>query len=415
MQSSAKPVCLALLLATSLVQVALLSCSTLLLLDWLRRRAWSKFTLADKCTQVSVWRGAGDTDSADLPSDCTSGNRSVHAGPSAKVAIVTAAFGTKPRYLDVVFENQQMYAELHGYRSITVVNENVTAKNRGRYKAKLQLVRQLLLESQHEYVMWKDSDTLFIDCSRTLEAVLHEHYSKDVIFTKDVTEWLVNTGVMIFKNTLFSRTFLETVLKTMERMPAPKGPGMLPGEQVYVNFALLDRYSREACRGDMTPCLGECHGDDCLSLVDPHVARHISILPNHALQTQRPYRAIPPPQAIPFQCPCLASDHTGETATVTRNATEIADLGKGRLVARIAAPLSTTVTRPMGINATKWTPQPEEAYIEETPAFIMHVAGAASNASRRRVQLRGQIIFSHATFSSCFAMKRCNQICIAAS
>ncbi|CEM02020.1 unnamed protein product [Vitrella brassicaformis CCMP3155] len=343
----------------------------------------------------------------------------------ARIVVVTAAYSeNRPDFLDTVFENQDMYCALHGYRSVTIYGKDVQTADRGAYRAKLETILSLMVETKHKYVVWKDSDTLFMDCSKRLDLLVREYPTKDIIFTSDVSPWFVNTGVMIFKRTAFAKRFLKTVLKLMSDMPAPAGS--LPGEQVYINFALLDAARRKACQQDIRPCMKACKGLECLKHMDPYLSRHIAVLPNHALQSLRSQRLIPPPRLVPMRVEPHVHITTPTPLPTTRESgSEIAILPDGQLVTRKAVPQNATLVKhASGVGnqpprrrrrrRRMYQQQEEVEYVAEDgeEVFIMHVAGAAPKESP---EMRGQIIREHAMFSSCPAIKLCSDVCITAA
>lgn len=72
-------------------------------------------------------------------------------------------------------------------------------------------VRQILLHLQrYDYVMWIDSDTFVMDQNRLVEdLILEEMNGRDILIAQD---WkLINSGVMVIRNTPWARKFFELV------------------------------------------------------------------------------------------------------------------------------------------------------------------------------------------------------------
>mmetsp|Transcript_36908 Transcript_36908/g.105730 ORF Transcript_36908/g.105730 Transcript_36908/m.105730 type:complete len:493 (+) Transcript_36908:1293-2771(+) len=262
-----------------------------------------------------------------------SGKASRATKPS-KIAIVTGAFRStpdysRPDYLEIAFENQRMYAALHGYESITLDVSAPQLGNRGHtqdtermshdhictvtasggaYRAKLEAIFNLLTDPDMdlEWVVWKDADTLFMDCEKRLEDFIAENPDKDAILTSDVTAWFFNSGVMMWRQSAFSRNFLQSVIDLMKVMPPPRHG--LNGEQVYLNYQSLPREDQKRCREDFRPCGRLCNGSECLEYLDRSVSSHFAILPNAQLQTLRKDRVIPPSTPRPVHCDCLPKE-----------------------------------------------------------------------------------------------------------
>ena len=85
---------------------------------------------------------------------------------------------------------------------------------------KIQCVMQNLAE--YDYVVWMDSDAIFSNFDVSLEKLIEENSEYDALFCSDVcysegqNHLLVNSGVMVFKNTKWSFDVLSKVWHSVE-------------------------------------------------------------------------------------------------------------------------------------------------------------------------------------------------------
>jgi len=85
---------------------------------------------------------------------------------------------------------------------------------------KIQCLIQTLPE--YDYVVWMDSDTVFNNFDKSLIDLINNNkqydslFCSDVCYTEGVTHLMVNTGVMVFKNTEWSSTLLNKVWNSVK-------------------------------------------------------------------------------------------------------------------------------------------------------------------------------------------------------
>lgn len=112
-------------------------------------------------------------------------------------------------YMDESISNKQHYCEKHNY---TFVNYNERLSKRHCPWDKIQcLIKTIGL---FDYAIWIDADAIFNDLSIKFENIINEHSNKDLLICKDPcydanNHCMVNTGVMIFKNTANSIRLLN--------------------------------------------------------------------------------------------------------------------------------------------------------------------------------------------------------------
>ena len=136
-----------------------------------------------------------------------------------KIAILTFQANLPADVVFVATVNKRRYAELHGYSFIVADREIVDhAGTRPAAWAKFSLLLKYLPE--YHYVMWMDTDALFMNPVVRIEQVVDTVH--DVFVSTDHND--VNSGVFIVRNTEWSRWFLrecdaQTWLVDMEGAP----------------------------------------------------------------------------------------------------------------------------------------------------------------------------------------------------
>ena len=106
--------------------------------------------------------------------------------------------------------NKQHYCKNHNY---TFVNFNERFSKRHCQWDKIQAVLKVI--NWFDYVIWIDADAVFNNQSISFEQIICEHPEKDLLICKDPCyhedrpHCMINTGVMIFKNTPVSIELLE--------------------------------------------------------------------------------------------------------------------------------------------------------------------------------------------------------------
>jgi hypothetical protein len=75
---------------------------------------------------------------------------------------------------------------------------------------------------QHDYVMWIDSDAIFTDFDKSIQDIFSQAPDKDLLVCNDIGGWLLNTGVIIAKNTPWT---LQTLQELWARPHYPHAMG----------------------------------------------------------------------------------------------------------------------------------------------------------------------------------------------
>jgi hypothetical protein len=62
---------------------------------------------------------------------------------------------------------------------------------------------------QYKYVVWIDSDAIILDFGWKIETFIEPFPHVDIFASADIRQGLINTGVLIVRNTVWSLSFLE--------------------------------------------------------------------------------------------------------------------------------------------------------------------------------------------------------------
>ena len=76
---------------------------------------------------------------------------------------------------------------------------------------KIQMITKILKQKEYEYVMFVDADAIFVRNDFDIKELIDKYKESDLIISEDFGPDIVNTGVMIFKNTDWSIEFLEKI------------------------------------------------------------------------------------------------------------------------------------------------------------------------------------------------------------
>ena len=123
-------------------------------------------------------------------------------------------------YGDYSKKINQVYVDLNHYDLIFSKKRNVP--NMAPAWERLPLLLDTLNTNKYDYVMWIDADACFnLESNFKLDKLIDENKDKHIIFSSDIPnpkrKRRINTGVMIFKNTPFSKIFILTVLSSDDK------------------------------------------------------------------------------------------------------------------------------------------------------------------------------------------------------
>ena len=117
-------------------------------------------------------------------------------------------------YATVSERINRTYCEKHNIEYfVQTSKEEIGATLNGRAVQwyKIPFLQQVLTTSDHDYIIYLDADAVVVKPEKDIRDIINENLDSDLIIARDFGPDLVNTGVMIFKNTPWSIDFLERV------------------------------------------------------------------------------------------------------------------------------------------------------------------------------------------------------------
>jgi hypothetical protein len=125
-----------------------------------------------------------------------------------KIGICTMALGEK--YKEIVKYGQESikkYCDINNYGFHN--DEEVYDKSRSPAWSKILLLSKYL-RKEYDYVIWIDADTFIMSPNVKIEDIIECHMKgKDILVAQDYI--MINTGVIIIKNTEWSRKFINLI------------------------------------------------------------------------------------------------------------------------------------------------------------------------------------------------------------
>ncbi|CAN5493129.1 hypothetical protein BH11PLA2_BH11PLA2_22540 [soil metagenome] len=126
------------------------------------------------------------------------------------ILLLTASVGETDNFADVTSEIMSRYCRRHGYSFCR--RRDGFRNDRPPAWSKVDFILEYL--QSFNYVVWMDIDVLIMDESVKLESLLTSKETQwDILVAEEVFPHRrsINSGVMIIRNSLFSRQFFETV------------------------------------------------------------------------------------------------------------------------------------------------------------------------------------------------------------
>lgn len=131
--------------------------------------------------------------------------------------IAVCSLYINPWYREIVKYGQrtlEKYCRKHGYDFIYETEETpegVYDKKRPIPWYKIQLLLKVMQNSEYDFVVWNDADSVIVNYDKKLEDfITRDLLTKDVLVARDWQSTL-NTGTMFVRNCNYSRVLLQTV------------------------------------------------------------------------------------------------------------------------------------------------------------------------------------------------------------
>ena len=117
-------------------------------------------------------------------------------------------------YANIAYKINKKYCDSHGY-DLLYSNKRLLPQRHPAWE-RFPMMLDVLNTNNYDYVLWIDADACFVKHSKLrLDDILEHHNDKDILFSSDNNSnenIPINTGVMILKNTQYSRQFLAKVI-----------------------------------------------------------------------------------------------------------------------------------------------------------------------------------------------------------
>ena len=106
------------------------------------------------------------------------------------------------------------YCNKYGFQYFSQTDDKIireTSDNRAVQWYKIKFIQQQLEESDVDYIVFMDADAIFVKQDFNICEIIKNYPDKELIISEDFGPDIVNTGVMIFKNTEWSINFLKRI------------------------------------------------------------------------------------------------------------------------------------------------------------------------------------------------------------
>lgn len=108
----------------------------------------------------------------------------------------------------------KLYCDKYNIEYFSLADDNhirTNNENRALQWYKIKFTKEILQNNNHDYIIFADADAVFVNHNKDIRDIINQYTDKDLIITNDFGPDIVNTGVMIFKNTHWSVNFLERI------------------------------------------------------------------------------------------------------------------------------------------------------------------------------------------------------------
>lgn len=109
--------------------------------------------------------------------------------------------------LDLTWKNKENYAKKHGYGLYD--GSDLIVTSRPPAWTKIVAMQHLLEHEDCRWVVWTDADAVFMNSDIRIESILPTDQQHDLILAEDEPNSGYNSGVLLFRNTPWSKQFLE--------------------------------------------------------------------------------------------------------------------------------------------------------------------------------------------------------------
>lgn len=130
------------------------------------------------------------------------------------IAIVSLGTPNIASYSKLAEANHLAYAARHGYTVYeyhdTIIDWDESKNGVWHSIVTWNKIRAVMNHlSDHEWVIWIDSDAIVTDMDKPLTDIIDQAPNKHFLVCKDPKDWLLNTGVMFFHNSPWTHSMLQ--------------------------------------------------------------------------------------------------------------------------------------------------------------------------------------------------------------
>ena len=122
-----------------------------------------------------------------------------------KIAVLMFYDDAIKEYGDITYKINKLYCEK--YNVELIVSNKKIFKNRHPAWERLPLILEHI--AKYDYLIWIDADAFFYIDSKNIINIIKENIDTHFIFSKDLGNKDINTGVFIVKNTQYSIDFIN--------------------------------------------------------------------------------------------------------------------------------------------------------------------------------------------------------------
>jgi hypothetical protein len=137
-------------------------------------------------------------------------------------------------YGKINYEINKRYCDKHNFKIIL----STTKKLQDRHSAWERLPLLLDTISKFDYVMWIDADAFFYKDAKSIVDIINKNTNVNFIFSNDIGDSNINTGMFIVKNSQYSIDFLNRWLHDKELFKSNPYP------QWWDQGVLIDMYNK---------------------------------------------------------------------------------------------------------------------------------------------------------------------------
>lgn len=109
-------------------------------------------------------------------------------------------------YAEINYSINQRYCKKYG---IDLILEHNREYIDGRHPSWEKLPLILKNIDKYEYVIWIDADAFFYDDAPNIIDLIEKYKEANIIFSNDLGDYRTNCGVLIIKNTEYSKNFID--------------------------------------------------------------------------------------------------------------------------------------------------------------------------------------------------------------